>query len=173
MYKPLAMIASKDQARPILTGVNFTNKLAEATDGYKMSWYSYDKNELTDDYPKGEIVPSEAILNGLKLAAKSPIGIIVGKGVINTANGNLTYNKLEGEYPATDKLVGQLKGKRAVRVGLDIRLLGEILAAHKAAGDTQIILSIIDEGDTPSLKPVFIKGKELKSLLMPIRIKDK
>lgn len=99
----VAKLASTDQSRPVLTGVNFRPGKIEATDSYKLG-------QLDVDHPFTGLVPAR-LFEVARLAKLTDATLSIGEGsavITGTApfgTARLSAQLMKGRYPNVDPLI--------------------------------------------------------------------
>lgn len=192
-------IASKDETRPVLTGVKFEPHQTVATDGYKLMMV-----EAPADNPEGDVGVELGLTNfndsynpnigrsdverALKTIPKVKglpwlSGVFLneneteGRAELSVSDGSgLTKNTarpIEGDYP--DYMSILPKGEPKARVALNVKILKQVVdtLCQMDIGDANIIRLEIRE----PLEPVSItakteQGQNVQTVIMPVRVKD-
>lgn len=114
IIKNTCFATSISEKRPILTGVNFNikdNKInCIATDSYRLSKYTIDLKNNTDDInftiPKNSLIVLDKLLNKTKQEEIKILYDTDGKNIIiNLENTLFKTILLEGKYPDTSKII--------------------------------------------------------------------
>ncbi len=101
--------ASRDESRPVLTGVYFLRKGKElhivTTDGFRLSTLS-----IKDDFGlDGIIIPSSVLLEGIRLSKNENIEMLFSekKKLVELSTGTYTITSriLEGDFPPYEKVI--------------------------------------------------------------------
>jgi len=93
--------ASKDQARPILTGVLLSKDRMVATDSYRLHLHVG-----TTDYPTA-LIPSRALAQVIAAKPKGPVSIQFGDGEVRITAGDTQWivRTIVGEFPNYPQLI--------------------------------------------------------------------
>ena len=192
-------IASKDETRPVLTGVRFEEKATIATDGYKLMIVSTPPDDSIDDVSEidGAItpvttstpvnIPSENVKQLSKSLPKKPIlpwfsntfftskddemvEMVTTDGINHQKH---TTKAIVGDYPQYNAILP--KDKPQAVVSLNVKILKQVI-------DTINQMDISDNANTikislqGELQPVSIttttdQKQQVQAVIMPVRTK--
>jgi hypothetical protein len=140
----LSNFASKDNSRPVLTGLHIANGLAETADGFTTASYKISQGK---DFPEC-CIPMNDILRaginkkwqGIKISIEKELYII--KGEFNLITSPMTPIS-SPVFPSTKGLYNDLKTKNtAAYVGLSTFVLKKLVAATEKSGHKMVVLRI-------------------------------
>lgn len=156
--------ASKDESRPVLTGVWFDAEKATLT-----ATNSYIAARVPCEVDEGDesgLIPAEAV----RIAASGKVcrGLRVadGKATLQLPDGERIWTLLPGVFPSMDKIFEQ--AKPAVRFGLNARLLHDLARALGCGADYPVVIH-----PTHPLKSILANGPRddnCVGVLMPVRV---
>jgi len=126
--KHTAFAASKDEARPVIQGIQFENGLAIATDGFRIATYPV---QYTGD---PLIIPAYGLSKIANLIGKdAQIGYTLKRFVVFITSGNMTYTSqlIDGNYPDWRAIV--LKSHKFLAVFDADTMLNAVKIVHSVA----------------------------------------
>jgi hypothetical protein len=167
----MSEFVSKDEARPLLTGLNFKNGLVEATDGYILGWLKQ-KTDLE------AVLPAKELKTTAKYTTKSIDFVCADKikdsEEVELVTPGLTtkIKPLVGDYPDTDAVVKPCKDRENIGIVINPKLMMRLCNAFIKAGDNAVKLYINPGKDGFSLTPIIAIGSELQAIIMPVRARE-
>lgn len=189
-------IASKDNTRPILTGIKFETNATIATDGYKLMICETPKDissEDLGDLPSVKdnnynvIIPKDMVDNVSRSLPKKPIFEWLKNAYFTNNSDNTsvemittdgvstqkhTGKTIEGEYPKYSEVVP--KGKPINSVRLNIKYLKQIVDTFAKMDIEDGCINIQTYAD---LLPVSITAKtsqdqNVQAVIMPVKVNN-
>ena len=175
----VARSASRDESRPVLTGILVRFEQAKlvmvATDSYRLS---VKETELTDAAPELEaIIPARALTELSRLAGGDTIDlgvhenhVVFGTSVGGTADAWLTTRRIDGQFPNYRQLLPETfeveltlpKSELAdvVRRASVLALRNSPLRLRLAEGELTVSAQTQDVGETHETMPAAYTGEE-------------
>lgn len=179
-------VASKDEARPILTQGNIRQRngewVLEVTDSYCLSIIPLEVCEGGDSMIRAGLVSRDVLLavekpkcGGFGFNADDTVSIY---GQCSAVVATLPNAVTGGPYPNTDRLINDCPAKSAngglLRIGLNPQLLAAIAAAQgrgNRKNSHPVVLEVDADAATDGryLRAVLVTVNGSENLLMPIR----
>jgi DNA polymerase-3 subunit beta len=173
----VARSASKDESRPVLTGIQVrfegTRLLMAATDSYRLS---FKETELEQAGPDLEaIIPARALTELARIAAGTEtvtLGINENTVVFGTGDTWLTTRRIDGQFPDVSRLLPEsfeievdlprAELRDVVRRAGVMALRNAPLRLRFAEGELTISAQSQDVGETSEAMPVAYTGEPLE-----------
>jgi DNA polymerase III subunit beta len=173
----VARSASKDESRPVLTGIQVrfegTRLLMAATDSYRLS---FKETELEQAGPDLEaIIPARALIELARIAAGTEtvtLGVNENTVVFGTGNTWLTTRRIDGQFPDVSRLLPEsfeievdlprAELRDVVRRAGVMALRNAPLRLRFADGELTISAQSQDVGETRESLPAAYSGEPLE-----------
>lgn len=189
-----AHVASKDQTRYVLNGVQFAHGLATATNGRCLVAAIATRED--DDDAREAIVPTRAVMAGIKTTPSKRTGrrntaktlprLTINpkpeenEGTVTITDARfdtITVRDLNGNFPRIEQVFND-RAKHTLKLGICIKHLADI---SKALGDESLVLHLDPDGFEPcenvpkAYRPaIYITrgedAEECVAILMPMRV---
>lgn len=189
-------IASKDDSRPVLSGIKFEKDRAVATDGFRLITVTYPDQDPNDMPQLGErvlndeevVLPAKNVEAALKRIPKNPNLPILNcaviekekDGVVTITSTDLNsfseekVRKIDGTYPEYQKILDSTKAKEVTaKFSVNAQLMSETLKAMATAlkylGNATTVAVEVRGSNDPILITCESKERKIEALVMPVR----
>ena len=161
-----AHVTTKDDYRPALTAICFTQEGTVSTDGFRLLFVPYPKEQkdgaietlpLSADYHPQVMIPARTLTNIAKaLVGKNGEAELSvdaeGKPSIVTESCSVAVKPIEGAYPRYEQIIPE--GEPVASVAVNVDFLIDVLRKLKRTGTKCVILDVYDK----PCKPLVIRS---------------
>lgn len=155
----LATIASKDDSRPVLTGVHLENGKAYATNGYMLAV------EPSNDETTG---PVNVPVKHIKAKSILAIGETETKTMDLKSSGITIDQNIIGNYPVkqSEEILKEARKNKGTTFGIGLCTLEPLVSYLKRSGEQYVVITLSKE----PMKGMYAKLGDTELVIIPVRV---